>query len=138
MLYITQQQKDAVNAHAAAEYPNECCGAILGHFDNGSKTVRDILPISNQREDSAKHNRFLITPQEFMFCEKTARKANCDVVGFYHSHPDHPSAPSRYDLEHALPVYSYVIVSVAGGQPDKMTSWELQNDRSMFNEEQIQ
>ncbi|MDR3234205.1 MAG: M67 family metallopeptidase [Planctomycetaceae bacterium] len=137
MVILTQQQIAEINVHAEAEYPNECCGAVLGHFESGKKTAREVLPISNKREDTAKHNRFLITPQEFLHCEKAARKQGLEVIGFYHSHPDHPAAPSQYDLDHALPVYSYIIVAAAAGKADKMTSWELQHDRTKFLEEPI-
>ncbi|MDR1962718.1 MAG: M67 family metallopeptidase [Planctomycetaceae bacterium] len=137
MIIITKQQQLEINRHAETEYPNECCGAILGQFENGQKLAHHILSISNMREPEAKHNRFLIRPEEFLHCEKTARKSGLDIIGFYHSHPDHPAKPSQYDLEHALPVYSYIIVAVALGNAEKMTSWELQNDRSQFNEELI-
>jgi proteasome lid subunit RPN8/RPN11 len=137
MIVLTEQQIAGINRHGETEYPNECCGAVLGRFEDGKKTAHEILPISNKREDSAKHNRFLIRSQEFLYCEKTARKAELEIIGFYHSHPDHPAEPSQYDLDHALPVYSYIIVAVAAGKADKMTSWELQHDRTKFLEEPI-
>jgi proteasome lid subunit RPN8/RPN11 len=139
MIYLSEQHHNAIARHAETEYPNECCGALLGRFENGNensyKITHEILPISNKREESARYNRFLIRPKEFLFCEKTARNQNLEIIGFYHSHPDHPAIPSQYDLEHALPVYSYVIVSVTNGNADKLTSWELQNDRTKFLEE---
>jgi proteasome lid subunit RPN8/RPN11 len=137
MIIITKQQRLEMNQHAGQEYPNECCGAVLGRFEHGKKITHTILPISNKREPEAKHNRFLILPEEFLHCEKTARKSKLEIIGFYHSHPDHPAEPSQYDLEHALPVYSYIIIAVAKGNIDDMTSWELQNDRTRFNKESI-
>ncbi|MDR1492758.1 MAG: M67 family metallopeptidase [Planctomycetaceae bacterium] len=137
MITLTQEQRETIHKHAETEYPNECCGAMLGRFDGNIRVVHEILPISNQREDAAKYHRFLITPQEFLQCEKQARKENLELVGFYHSHPDHPAEPSQYDLEHSLPVYSYLIISVRQGKPERITSWILQNDRSQFNEEEI-
>jgi proteasome lid subunit RPN8/RPN11 len=137
MIIITELQRLEMNRHAESEYPNECCGAVLGRFENGKKITHTILPISNMREPEAKHNRFLIRPEEFLHCEKTARKSGLDMIGFYHSHPDHPAEPSQYDLEHALPVYSYIIIAVAKGNAGEMTSWELQNDRTQFNKELI-
>jgi proteasome lid subunit RPN8/RPN11 len=137
MITLTQEQIEIIRKHAETEYPNECCGAMLGRFDDNVRIVHEILPISNHREDAAKYHRFLITPQEFLRCEKQARKQNLEVIGFYHSHPDHPAKPSQYDLEQSLPVYSYLIVSVRQGKSDKVTSWILQNDRSQFNEEEI-
>ncbi|MDR2346668.1 MAG: M67 family metallopeptidase [Planctomycetaceae bacterium] len=137
MIILTKQQQFEMNRHAETEYPNECCGAVLGRIENGKKTVHNILPISNTREPEEKHHRFLIQPKEFLHCEKTARKSGLDIIGFYHSHPDHPAEPSQYDLEHALPVYSYIIIAVVKGNADDMTSWELQNDRTRFNKELI-
>ncbi|MDR1959795.1 MAG: M67 family metallopeptidase [Planctomycetaceae bacterium] len=138
MIILTQQQIAEINRHAEAEYPNECCGAVLGQLEHGGKkTAHRIIPISNRREAEAKHNRFLILPNEFLQCEKTARQAGLEIIGFYHSHPDHPAEPSAYDLDQAWPVYSYVIVAVAEGCAGNMTSWELQNDRTRFREESI-
>jgi proteasome lid subunit RPN8/RPN11 len=137
MITLTEQQRADITQHAESEYPNECCGAVLGRFEDGKKITHRILPISNMREAEAKHNRFLIRPEEFLHCEKTARKAGLEIIGFYHSHPDHPAKPSPYDLEHAFPVYSYIIVSVDNGKANKTTSWELLNDRTKFNEELI-
>jgi proteasome lid subunit RPN8/RPN11 len=137
MIVLTKQQIDEIHRYGEAEYPNECCGAVLGRFENGQKITHEILPISNMRETEAKHHRFLIRPEEFLFCEKTARKSSLEIIGFYHSHPDHPAKPSQYDLDHAFPVYSYIIVAVAQGNATEITSWELQNDRSAFQEEKI-
>jgi proteasome lid subunit RPN8/RPN11 len=138
MIILTTEQTADINKHAESEYPNECCGAVLGRFENGKKITHEILPISNMRETEAKHNRFLIRPEEYLHCEKTARKQGLEIIGFYHSHPDHPSAPSQYDLDHAFPVYSYIIVSVTNGKADTTTSWELLNDRSCFLDEIIE
>ncbi|MDR3108326.1 MAG: M67 family metallopeptidase [Planctomycetaceae bacterium] len=137
MIELTEQHREAIARHAESEYPNECCGALLGRFEGGDKIVNEILPISNMREAAAKHNRFLIRPEEYLLCEKTAKKLSLEIIGFYHSHPDHPAKPSQYDLEHAFPVYSYVIVSVVNGSADKTTSWLLSDDRAVFNEEEV-
>ncbi|MDR1485965.1 MAG: M67 family metallopeptidase [Planctomycetaceae bacterium] len=140
MIVITTEKIAEINNYAELEYPNECCGALLGRIEivSGRRDVIDIVPISNNREPEAKHNRFLIRPEEFLLCEKTARKQGLDLIGFYHSHPDHPSFPSGYDLAHALPVYSYVIVSVESGKSDELTSWLLRADRTQFDKETIQ
>jgi proteasome lid subunit RPN8/RPN11 len=138
MIVIPAGKIAEINECAEQEYPNECCGALLGQIDLHGKIVVDIISISNKREPEAKHNRFLIRPEEFLFCEKIARKQGLDLIGFYHSHPDHLSFPSGYDLEHALPVYSYVIVSVLLGKADVLTSWLLRGDRTQFDKEVIQ
>ncbi|QUV86115.1 Mov34/MPN/PAD-1 family protein [Chloracidobacterium aggregatum] len=138
MLVLTPEQEAAIRAHGEADYPYECCGLLLGTFAaDGRKTTVEVMPISNAREESAKRNRFLITPQELMRGERYARSRQLDIIGFYHSHPDHPAVPSGYDLDHALPVYSYVIVSVAQGRAGEVQSWELEADRSRFNPESI-
>jgi proteasome lid subunit RPN8/RPN11 len=95
------------------------------------------LSISNAREEEAKRNRFLIRPEELLRGEKYARENGFDVVGFYHSHPDDRAVPSQYDLEHAWPTYSYIVVSVEKGQAVDLRSWEMESDRSRFNEEGI-
>lgn len=138
MINISEIHKAEIRGYAEKEYPNECCGILFGKFsENKSKLVEYILPISNAREDNSKHNRFLITPEEMMRAELYARKNKMEILGFYHSHPDHPAVPSDYDLEHAWPMYSYIIVSVIKGKSANFTSWELQDDRLLFNEEYI-
>lgn len=138
MIRLKKEHIDEINRHSGTEYPYECCGILIGKFEaDQSKTVEHILRIANAREEKDKHNRFLITPDEVMHGEIFARKNKMDVLGFYHSHPDHPAAPSDYDLEHAWPSYSYIIVSVVEGRAENITAWELANDRSKFNFETI-
>ncbi|MDR1053739.1 MAG: M67 family metallopeptidase [Planctomycetaceae bacterium] len=138
MIIITSEKVVEINGCGEREYPDECCGALVGRIEVGRKTVVDIIPISNKREPEAKHNRFLIRPEEFLACEKTARKQGLDLIGFYHSHPDHESFPSGYDLEHALPIYSYIIISVKSGKPEELTSWLLREDRTQFDQETVE
>ena len=127
-----------MRAHGERDYPFECCGLMLGQLQNdGRKTVIEIYAISNAREEEAKRNRFLIRPEELMSGEKYAREKSLDVVGFYHSHPDDRAVPSQYDLEHAWPTYSYIVVSVENGRAVDLRSWVMESDRSRFNEEEI-
>jgi proteasome lid subunit RPN8/RPN11 len=100
------------------------------------REVVALFPLTNRREDSP-HNRFSLTAEDVRDAEKAAREKNLDVVGWYHSHPDHPAQPSQYDREHAWPWYSYVIVSVANRNPQDMTSWRLSDDRSAYACEEI-
>ena len=102
----------------------------------GSREVADLLPLTNRHEDSP-GNRFSITPQDFLAAEEAARSRGLKLVGWYHSHPDHPALPSEYDREHAWPWYSYVIVSVTVGEPGAITSWRLAEDRTRFLPEEI-
>ncbi len=138
MIELNQQQLNEIRRHGERDYPYECCGLLIGRFaEAGHKVVTETYSISNAREEAAKRNRFLIQPEELMRGEKYARERRLDVVGFYHSHPDHPAVPSQYDLEHAWPTYSYIIVSVRQGSASDLFSWELETDRSRFNSEEI-
>ncbi|MDT3428491.1 proteasome lid subunit RPN8/RPN11 [Paenibacillus forsythiae] len=138
MIHLKQEHIDQINRHAEKDYPHECCGIVFGLLsEEQSKAVTELLPISNSREEQARHNRFLITSEDIMRSEMYARKHKLDVLGFYHSHPDHPARPSAFDLEHAWPTYSYLIVAVAEGQAEELTSWELNTDRSAFHSETI-
>ena len=138
MIRLPKEQLAEIREHGVRDYPYECCGLLLGRFSEDGKSVKETYPISNAREESAKRNRFLITPEELMKGERYARSRDLEVVGFYHSHPDSPAVPSKYDLEHAWPTYSYIIVSTSEGQSGDLFSWEQEADRSRFNEEKIE
>jgi proteasome lid subunit RPN8/RPN11 len=138
MIDINGEQLNEMRRHGESDYPFECCGLMLGRFEStGQKVLLETYPISNAREEEAKRNRFLIRPEELMRGEKYARGKGLDVVGFYHSHPDDRAVPSKYDLDHAWPTYSYVVVAVTKGQATDLRSWEMEVDRSRFNEEEI-
>lgn len=137
MIRIQRNVLKQIAEHGETTYPFECCGLLIGRFENGIKRVTEVLQIENAREDNAKHNRSLITPYELMRGERYAIRNNLEVVGNYHSHPDHPAVPSRFDLENALPVWSYVIVAIEKGTRIDLRSWEMKEDRSKFDEEEI-
>jgi len=137
LIVLDQQHLTEIRQHGERDYPYECCGLLIGTFADGRKVVIETYPISNAREEEAKRNRFLIRPDELMRGEKHAREQALDVVGFYHSHPDDRPVPSQYDLEHAWPTYSYIVVAVTKGSSDGLRSWEMEPDRSLFNEEEI-
>ena len=137
MIRITRKSLNEIRDHGVRDYPYECCGLLLGHYREDGKVVSETYPISNAREESAKRNRFLIEPKELMQGEQYARDKDLEVVGFYHSHPDSTAIPSRYDLEHAWPTYSYIIVSTTPGRAGDLYSWEQEADRSRFNQEEI-
>ena len=138
MILLSQLHIEAMNGHGERDYPYECCGLLIGRFNaDGSKEVVETYPISNAREEEAKRNRFLIRPEELLAGERTAAQKGLDVVGFYHSHPDDAAVPSGYDLDHAWPIYSYIIVSVREGNTRDLRSWEMEGDRSKFNPEEI-
>src|SRR5678815_1595022 len=139
MLAIVDKCSNQIRQHGVSDYPYECCGLLVGSFDpSGTKVVLETYPISNAREEAAKRNRFLIQPEELLRGERYARDRNLEVVGFYHSHPDSPAVPSQYDLEHAWPTYSYIIVSTSADRAGDLFSWEQEPDRSRFNQEEIQ
>ena len=137
MISISEQLLAEIREHGVRDYPYECCGLLIGRFTAEGKNVTETHPISNAREESAKRNRFLITPEELMKGERYARHHDLEVVGFYHSHPDSPAVPSQYDLEHAWPTYSYIIVSTSPGKATDLFSWEQEPDRSRFNPEEL-
>jgi len=138
MIELSQREQFAISSHAERDYPYECCGLLLGTpREMSSKFVVEAFPISNAREEETKRNRFLIKPEELMRGERYASTKELEVLGFYHSHPDHPAIPSQYDLEHAWPTYSYIIISVKAGQARDLRSWTLEQDRSRFIEEMI-
>jgi proteasome lid subunit RPN8/RPN11 len=153
ILRISQEHAEEIRAHGAETYPHECCGALLGRDGKEidarecedppascPKTAREVLglfPLVNRRNDSPR-NRFSVTAADVMEAEKAASELGLEVVGWYHSHPDHPARPSAYDRDHAWPWYSYIIVRVARGLPQDMTSWRLNNDRSDYLPEEIE
>ena len=138
MITISENLLTEIREHGVRDYPYECCGLLLGRYGADGKVVKETYPISNAREESAKRNRFLIEPHELLRGEQYARNNDLEVVGFYHSHPDSPAVPSQYDLEHAWPTYSYIIVSTSAEQAGDLFSWEQEPDRSRFNQEEIQ
>ncbi len=128
---------DRIKEHGKRTFPEECCGVLLGKVDGDEKVVRDFLEIENEREDQ-RQRRFLITPEAYQEADKQARKLGLEILGFYHSHPDHPAQPSQYDLEHAWAWFSYLITSVQKGEAKETTSWVLQEDRLEFEQEIIE
>jgi proteasome lid subunit RPN8/RPN11 len=134
---LNEAHRAAIAQHGEETFPNECCGFMLGKLNGTERGVTELLRAANDREDASQYNRFLITPEAYMRGEKAARAKGLDIVGFYHSHPNAPARPSQYDLDHAWPVYSYVIVSIKDGTAADMTSWRLKDDRSAFDPEEI-
>lgn len=138
MIQITRKQMQAVGEDAGKCYPNECCGILYGEIQKcGTKRVKQIQAITNAKEENEQYHRFEITPQMMLEAEIYARKNSLDIVGFYHSHPDCPAVPSEFDRAHALPVYSYIIVSVVKGQEQDVVSWELSVEDLHFYHEHI-
>jgi proteasome lid subunit RPN8/RPN11 len=135
-LFVSHDLAEGIRRHGAETFPFECCGALLGR-DSEAREVLGLFPLVNRRDDSPR-NRFAVTAEDVRDAEKAARERGLDVIGWYHSHPDHPARPSEFDREHAWPWYSYVIVSVMGGASAEMTSWRLNDDRLAYSPESIE
>lgn len=135
MLKLTKQIEAEIRLAGEKAYPNECCGIMFGSEEGDDHVVKSLKPIDNARESDEQYHRFLITAEDMLQAELEVRKQRLEIVGFYHSHPDHPSKPSEYDRDHALPFYSYIILRVAEGKADLMTSWRLQLSREAFDSE---
>jgi proteasome lid subunit RPN8/RPN11 len=125
-----------IHDHAKETYPEECSGVIVGMDTGEMKVVVGVWRAENTHEDE-RSRRFLIDPLVYMKLEQQANERDMDVLGIYHSHPDHPAEPSEYDREHAWPNFSYIIASVSSEQIEDMRSWVLKEDRSGYDEEPI-
>jgi proteasome lid subunit RPN8/RPN11 len=136
ILLLNEKFAREIRSHGVGTYPHECCGALLGLDSDSGREVRALFQLVNRRTDSPR-NRFSVTPEDVLAAEHAARDAGLDVVGWYHSHPDHPAIPSEFDREHAWPWYSYVIVSVVSGEALTVASWRLADDRMRFEPEKI-
>jgi proteasome lid subunit RPN8/RPN11 len=136
-LEISSSLLEHIHRFGEAAYPEEGAGLLLGSSIGSRKEVQAVLPISNSREDSARHNRYLLNPKDYLQGEQEAARLGLDVVGIYHSHPDHPNHPSEFDREWAMPWFSYLITTVQAGQAAGSRSWLLSEDRQAFTEESI-
>ena len=135
-LKIPSDLLERIRDHGRKAYPNECCGLLVGCAEGPAKSVIELRAMANAREDSP-HNRYLIAPDEWLEADRETRGAGLDIVGVYHSHPDHPARPSEFDREHAFPWYSYIIISVANGEAGDLKSWILRDDRTEFDLEDM-
>ncbi len=137
MIHLIEEHLELIREHGERTYPHECGGMLIGRFDDGQKSLVELLPMENAMREEERHNRVLIPPKDVLRAERYARSQRLDVIGYYHSHPDHPAVPSQFDLDHALPVWTYIIVSVEKGRAVDLRAWEMQSDRSRFDEEEV-
>ena len=137
MLKLSRDVFETIRKHGEQTFPHECCGVLLGKVNGAQRTVKEVFVIENQFEEAERYHRFLITPDNYMEAEAAARTKKLDIIGFYHSHPDSPSVASQYDLDHAFPWFSYMIVSIMKSKYRDHHSWVMENDRSKFNEESV-
>jgi proteasome lid subunit RPN8/RPN11 len=136
MLHISERLIQEIKIHGESQYPEEGAGLILGRFQGEFRYAEQLLPLSNQFEASSRHNRYLIEPQDMINAELKAEELGLDIIGVFHSHPNHPAIPSEFDQERALPWYSYIITRVDAGGALESRSWRLSDDRE-FSEEEI-
>jgi proteasome lid subunit RPN8/RPN11 len=135
-LKIGSGDVEQIHDHAKEAYPEECSGVIVGVRAEGVKIVVDVWRAENVHEEE-RSRRFLIDPLVYMKLEEQADERDMELLGVYHSHPDHPAEPSEYDREHAWPNFSYIIASVGADRVEDMRSWILKDDRSGYDEEPI-
>jgi len=133
MLVVSKELVEQINAHVEDAYPGEGAGFLLG----GDGEVMEIFSLPNAREEEARHNRFLLTPEDYLKAEMKAMELGVDLIGVFHSHPDCPNVPSEYDREWAQPFFSYIITRVDEGKAVSHRSWRLVEDRSKYDEEDI-
>jgi proteasome lid subunit RPN8/RPN11 len=133
MIRLSKNNVDKIELHAEQTYPEECCGMMLGFSKNGTHFIEEIIKIDNSQDEN-RRRRFFITPEQYRRAEQLAREWKMELLGFYHSHPDHPAAPSVFDTDHALPWFTYIIVSVKQGKAAAMTTWLLNEERTRFSE----
>jgi proteasome lid subunit RPN8/RPN11 len=122
----------AIRQHGEETYPHECCGALVGNVDR----IEAAVALPNMTEEGPRR-RFLVRPSDYRIAEQQASERGGELLGFYHSHPDHPARPSQFDLDHAWPTFAYIIVAVAQGASGDITVWFLQEDRSRFDEGEL-
>lgn len=136
-LRITHELQSAIEEEGRGSYPFECCGFLVGRMNADDKEVREIWTVRNEKAQEESRRRYWISPEVYFENDKRARKEGMDILGIYHSHPDHPGEPSEFDREHALPGWSYVVFAVAKGSPGPLGSWLLAEDRSAFHPEDL-
>jgi proteasome lid subunit RPN8/RPN11 len=134
MLIVPGRLIEQMNAHVENAYPEEGAGFLIGEAGE----VREIMALSNSREDGARHNRFLFTPEDYLQAELKAEGLGLSLIGVFHSHPDCPNIPSEFDREWAQPFFSYIITRVDSGKAVNSRSWKLLEDRSTYEEEEIE
>ena len=136
MIRIEAEPWHVMVAHARETYPNECCGAMLGRLDDGSKVVRVAMPLENAFA-GAKAARYELRPEDLLAADRAARVRNLDLIGIYHSHPDCDAYFSTTDLKNSCPWYSFVVLSIQQGEFDHANSWLPNADQTEAAKEEL-
>ena len=134
-LILHDEAKKIMSKHAQNDFPDECCGFLYGH-ENENRIIELAVPVENKKEGDKKR-RFEISSIDYMKAEQKALINKIDLLGVYHSHPQHPALASEHDLKQAMPFFSYIILSVMDGKVDDIKSWKLNEENTAFNEETI-
>jgi proteasome lid subunit RPN8/RPN11 len=123
-----------IEAEGVAAYPNECCGILIGKEVGGKRRVERLAPMKNVFDAGEQYHRFTIDPLAQIEAEKSADESGQMILGYYHSHPDHPARPSEYDRTHVPPwsFYSHIIVAIEKGKPGEMTAWFMNEETEQF------
>jgi proteasome lid subunit RPN8/RPN11 len=137
-LILSNSLFQQIESEGVRAFPNECCGVMIGRDVGGRRIVDRLQPLTNSFEAEEQYHRFRLDPKEYIAVERAAGEEGKLVLGFYHSHPDHPARPSEYDRQYAWPFYSYVIVSIMSRKPADMTSWLLDEATEQFKQEEIE
>jgi proteasome lid subunit RPN8/RPN11 len=136
MIKIDRDAWDAMVAHAEAKYPNECCGAMIGHIEDGQKLVCGAVPMENAYS-GAQGSRYELRPEDLLAADRSARTVGLDLIGIFHSHPDCDAYFSKTDLENSCPWYSFVVLSVKGGKFDHAASFLPNADQTAAEKEEL-
>ena len=134
MIVLQPQAKQVIIEDAVRAFPNECCGFLYGHEDENGRRIITQAQVVNNAKEGDKRRRFEIAPYDYLNAEKYAEQQQVQLLGIYHSHPNHPAVPSEHDRVAAQPFFSYIIISVNDQQPGPIRSWRL-NDDLQFEEE---
>ena len=135
-LTINKSANEIMQQHAIELFPDECCGFLYGHETDEVRTIELAVPVVNSK-DGDKKRRFEISPLDYMKAEQYALQNNIGLLGVYHSHPQHPAIASEHDLKQAMPYFSYVILSVMDAKIADIKSWKLNEENTIFIEEEI-
>ena len=136
MIRIEAQPWQVMVAHARQTYPNECCGAMLGHLDDGFKIVRVAMPLENAFV-GVQATRYELRPEDLLAADRAARERSLDLIGIYHSHPDCDAYFSTTDLRNSCPWYSFVVLSIRKGEFDHANSWLPNADQTEAAKEEL-
>lgn len=137
MLLLPKKLLEQIQSHAERAYPEEGAGVLLGRPLAEGRLGTQVRPLANTFDPDQRSRRYMIDPLEMLQLEDEAESLGLELIGIFHSHPDHPNRPSEFDREWALPWYSYLITSVVNGNATGSRSWRLTDDRSRFEEEAV-